>query len=195
MQFILASSNAHKAAEINELLNSEEIQIIAAPQVFDVLEDGDSFEANAFKKAQAYYHQFKQPIVSDDSGLVLEKFPELLGIHSARYLPDQPDYKDKCQSLLELYQGTEDGDRGAYFVCYLCFYFRPEEVYFFEGRVQGKIAQEYVGDGGFGYDPIFVPDLNTINTKTLAELSEWKMENSHRAKACREALIFLNSRK
>jgi XTP/dITP diphosphohydrolase len=85
MKFILASSNAHKAAELNELLSSPEIEIIAAPQVMDVVEDGDSFEANAFKKAEAYYKQHKQPIVSDDSGLVLEKFPELLGVHSARF--------------------------------------------------------------------------------------------------------------
>ena len=84
--------------------------------------------------------------------------------------------------------GLAEEARAAYFVCYLCFYKSPEEIYFFEGRVHGKIGSEQKGSGGFGYDPIFLPDGQ--GGKSLAEVGEWKMKNSHRAKACKEAVIF-----
>ena len=78
--------------------------------------------------------------------------------------------------------------RKAYFVCNLCFYISEKEVYFFEGRVNGTIGHEQRGNEGFGYDPIFIPD--GCSDKYLAEIAEWKMKNSHRARACREALKF-----
>jgi XTP/dITP diphosphohydrolase len=80
--------------------------------------------------------------------------------------------------------------RAAYFACTLCFYISPDEVYFFEGRVHGTIGHELKGGHGFGYDPIFVPERKENDGLTLAELPEWKNENSHRARAVQSALSF-----
>jgi XTP/dITP diphosphohydrolase len=91
--------------------------------------------------------------------------------------------------LIELLNRSHK-DRKAYFVCVLCFYLSPDEIYFFEGRVQGVIGEELKGEKGFGYDPIFIPERKENDKKSLAELPEWKNEFSHRAKAAQSALEF-----
>ena len=186
-EFILGSSNAHKAEELNELLKDVAI-IKAAPEKISVVEDADTFEGNAFKKAKAYHDFYKSSAVADDSGLVVEALPNLLGVQSARFAPELEDYKDKNEKLLELMRPFEGEQRKAYFVCNLCFYISEKEVYFFEGRVNGVIGEEQRGNDGFGYDSVFIP--NGTSGKYLAEIAEWKMKNSHRARACREALKF-----
>jgi XTP/dITP diphosphohydrolase len=188
MEFILASSNAHKAEELNELLNVSGTTIVPAPEKIEVVEDGSSFQENAFKKAEGYFNKFGKPTVADDSGLVIPSRSDIMGIHSARYAPEFDSYTDKNNALIKDISNLLGDDRSAYFACYLCFYISPEEVYFFEGRVHGVIADKLSGDGGFGYDPIFLPDGQ--DGKSLAELSEWKMQNSHRAKACVGAVKF-----
>lgn len=188
MEFLLASSNAHKAEELNDLLNQGGLEIKPAPRKFDIVEDGVSFQENALKKAQGYYNELKNPTLADDSGLVLPARKDILGIHSARYAPDLIDYKLKNEALLNDISALKGEERKAYFVCYLCFYINPSEVYFFEGRVHGEIAESQSGTGGFGYDPIFLP--NGLEGKSLAEAGDWKMLNSHRAKACLAAQKF-----
>ena len=188
MKFLLASSNEHKAIELNDLLKSSGLEIIAAPEKFDVIEDGTSFQENAYKKAFGYAQKFKSATVADDSGLVIPARPDILGIYSARYADHTSDYNEKNRLLLEDIKELNGKDRAAYFACYLCFYKSAEEVFFFEGRVHGVIAHELKGDGGFGYDPIFLPD--GLDGKSLAELHDWKMLNSHRAKACESAVKF-----
>ncbi|MBT4792015.1 MAG: non-canonical purine NTP pyrophosphatase [Halobacteriovoraceae bacterium] len=192
MEFILASANAHKAQELNELLKLGGLDIIPAASKVDVVEDGTSFEENAFKKASGYFQKFKQPCVSDDSGLVIPARKDILGIYSARYADEFEDYKDKNRILLEDIQALKGDEREAYFACSLCFYISAEEVYFFEGRVHGKISHRASGDDGFGYDPIFLP--NGRDGKSLAELPDWKMINSHRAKACGAASKFFKNK-
>jgi XTP/dITP diphosphohydrolase len=185
--FILASSNAHKAEEFKELFNGV-ISVSAAPSAIEVDETGKTFTENAFLKAKAYFDTFKTPALADDSGLVVEALPELLGVHSARFAPELPSYTDKCKKLSDLLEGKDN--RKAYFVCVLCFYLSPEEVYFFEGRVSGEIGHKIKGEHGFGYDPIFIPERKENDGKSLAELPEWKNEFSHRAKASQAALHF-----
>jgi XTP/dITP diphosphohydrolase len=191
-EFILASSNKHKAEELNELMTGV-ATITPSSQKLEVVEDGQSFQENALKKAKAYYDHFKKPSVADDSGLVIPATPEILGIYSARFEPDFPDYKDKNLKLIDYLQKNKVQDKSAYFTCVLCFYFSPEEIYFFEGRVHGVIGDQPAGEEGFGYDPIFYPDGQ--NGKSLAEVSEWKMKNSHRAKAVNSALKFFSQQK
>ena len=185
--FILASSNAHKAEEFKVLFKGL-ISVEPAPQSLDVDESGSTFTENAYLKAKAYFDKFAVPALADDSGLVVEALPELLGVQSARFAPELSSYVDKCQKLIELLKFKEN--RTAYFVCVLCFYLSPEEVYFFEGRVQGRIGNELKGDHGFGYDPIFIPDRKEQDGKSLAELPDWKNEFSHRARASQSALQF-----
>lgn len=193
MKFILASTNSHKAEELNELFSSGNLMVESAPLKMEVVEDGQTFHENALIKAKAYFDKLKVPTLSDDSGLVLPAKPEILGIHSARYAPEANDYKEKNQILLEEIKELEGEKREAYFVCVLCFYLSDEEYYFFEGRVHGKIGDMPRGDKGFGYDPIFYPDGQ--DGKSLAEVSEWKMQNSHRARASVEAVNFFKNQK
>lgn len=187
MSFILASGNAHKAEEFKELFQGT-IEIHPAPSSLEVDETGKTFTENAFLKARAYYDSYQRPALADDSGLVVEALPDILGVQSARFAPELPSYSDKCHKLMELLNSKEN--RSAYFVCVLCFYLSPDEVYFFEGRVHGSIGHELKGDHGFGYDPVFIPIRTEQDGKSLAELPEWKNEFSHRAKASQAALQF-----
>lgn len=187
MNLILASSNPHKAQEFSELF-ANTISVTSAPHAIDVDETGATFQENAFIKAQSYFKQFKLPTLADDSGLVLDAFPELLGVQSARFAPESPSYTEKCQKLLDIYNEKDAKDRSAHFVCVLCFYLSDEEVYFFEGRMKGEIGQHISGEHGFGYDPIFIPEGKT---ESVANLPEWKNEFSHRARAVKNALSFL----
>lgn len=187
--FLLASGNAHKAEEFKTLFAGE-ISVQPAPATIEVDETGKTFTENAFLKAKAYFDANKKPTLADDSGLVLEGFPDLLGVQSARFAPELKDYKDKCQLLLNMYGEQSVENRAAYFVCVLCFYISPEETYFFEGRVHGHIGLEIKGEHGFGYDPIFIPERKEDDGKSLAQLPEWKNEFSHRAKASQAALSF-----
>ncbi len=187
--FILASGNAHKAQEFKELFGKTLI-VDAAPDSIPVDETGKTFTENAFLKAEAYFKKFNKPALADDSGLVLEGMPDLLGVQSARFAPELGSYQDKCQRLLELFKERGIDNRDAYFVCVLCFYVSPDETYFFEGRVHGTIGNDYKGEHGFGYDPIFIPERKENDGKSLAELPEWKNEFSHRAKAVHSALSF-----
>ena len=185
--FILASGNAHKAEEFKELF-LDVLTINPAPSSLEVDESGKTYTENAFLKAKAYFDTFGKPSLADDSGLNVEALPEILGVQSARFAPELPDYAAKCRRLIELLKGKEN--RNAYFICVLCFYFSPEEIYFFEGRLQGTIGHELRGEKGFGYDPIFIPERKEQDGLSLAELPEWKNEFSHRARASQSALQF-----
>jgi XTP/dITP diphosphohydrolase len=189
MDFILASGNAHKAEEFSDLFG-EEVSVSKAPEKLDVDETGDTFQENALLKAKAYYDKFQTPVMSDDSGLVVNALPNELGIYSARFAPEEETYVGKCTKLMEKLQGKED--RSAYFVCVLCFYISPEEVYFFEGRVNGVIGEKIKGNDGFGYDPVF--EAEGLDGQTLAQNPEWKQKNSHRSKAVKHALRFFSER-
>lgn len=189
--FILASGNKHKAFELADHFSGINFQIEPAPEKLDVVEDGSSFIENAEKKARAYFEKFKLPTISDDSGLVVEALPGELGIHSARFGGDGLTDEERAKLLLKKLDQLGDVDRHAYFVCVLCFFLSPAEIYFFEGRLKGTISRDYRGDAGFGYDPVFCP--LKLPEKTLAEIPEWKAENSHRAKSCTEAISFFRS--
>jgi XTP/dITP diphosphohydrolase len=186
--FLLGTGNAHKAEEFKELF-FQTLTINAAPRTLDVDETANTFIENALIKAKAYYETYKVPSLADDSGLVVEALPDILGVQSARFAPELPAYPDKCQKLIEILNSTHK-ERKAYFVCVLCFYLSPDEIYFFEGIVPGIIGNELKGEKGFGYDPIFIPERKENDGKSLAELSEWKNEFSHRAKAAQAAIEF-----
>jgi XTP/dITP diphosphohydrolase len=185
MKIIFASSNLGKWKEVNGFLPSS-IQLELAPQQLNVEETGKTFQENAFIKAKAYYDHYQLPTLADDSGLNLKAFPEILGVQSARYMEGKS-YAQKCEEILKLYQN--EPNREAFFTSSFCLYLRPESVFFFEGVMDGKIGTKLAGNEGFGYDPIFIP---AGTTGTLAELTAWKLENSHRRKAINKINLFLS---
>jgi XTP/dITP diphosphohydrolase len=187
--FLLASGNAHKAEEFKELFNGT-LNVSPAPKTLEVDETGKTFVENALLKAKAYFETYKTPALADDSGLVVEALPDILGVESARFAPELQSYEQKCLKLIELLNNNQLKNRKAYFVCVLCFFINPEEIYFFEGRVIGEIGHELKGEKGFGYDPIFIPERRENDGKSMAELPEWKNIFSHRAKASQAALEF-----
>ena len=101
MKITLASSNAHKAEELAELFKNSTLDIVPAPKKIEVIEDGKTFQENAYKKAEAYYQEFKMPTLADDSGLVIPARTDILGVQSARYAPEFDDYQQKNQALLK----------------------------------------------------------------------------------------------
>lgn len=187
--FLLASGNSHKADEFKDLF-LDTLKISPSPKTLEVDETGKTFIENSLLKARAYFETYKVPTLADDSGLVVEALPDILGVQSARFAPELPAYSDKCTKLIELLNSTHPNNRRAYFVCVLCFYISEDEIYFFEGRVQGEIGASLKGSEGFGYDPIFIPERKENDGKSLAELPEWKNQFSHRAKASQGALDF-----
>ena len=175
---VLASGNNHKVKEVREILadkfwvkNLSDLQITDfAPE-----ENGETFEANALIKAQALYNRIKSAVFSDDSGLVVPSLNGQPGVRSARYAGQQATDRENYELLLKKLDRTETE---AYFQCVVCLYLNPDEYYFYEGKCKGKIIGSPMGNGGFGYDPIFVPKGYQ---KTLAQMSsEEKNKISHR---------------
>jgi len=194
MKFIFASGNAHKAKELQELFLGTGIEIIPAPSSMVVEENRDTLFGNAELKAEAYYQKFKMPVVSDDSGLFVASLPNDLGVNTARYGGEGLSAEQRCRLLLKNMAG--EGSRDAYFACVLCFVLSPKETFFFEGRLAGAIGHQLLGDGGFGYDPIFLPHElkeGEFGPRSLAQDEQFKMENSHRARAATRAKSFLIS--
>ena len=191
IELILATGNAHKAEEFSALFDPKIIVVKAAASKLDVVEDGASYFENALLKAQAYYKEFKIPVLADDSGLNVEALDGELGIHSARFGGDGLTDKERALYLLKKMEAITD--REAYFTCVLCVNLNEKEIFYFEGRMSGRIGYAYRGEGGFGYDPVFIP-LEGGGELTVSELTEWKNKNSHRAVATGLAQKFFSLR-
>lgn len=185
MKVVLGSNNRGKIKEISRHVSA--IELVAPSKDMDVPETGTTFIENAQIKAEAFYHLDKTPTLSDDSGLVVNALPDELGVYSKRFGPAdrqaQMNDRDRCEYLLERMQGKTD--RSAYFITVLCLYLSPEQIFFFEGRLQGEIGHELKGSGGFGYDPIFLPTKLQAEQPgiTLAQAEEFKSVESHRVNA------------
>ncbi len=208
ISFLLASGNKHKVKEIQEILSigTNKIEVSSPSHVIEVEESGTTFQENALLKAKAYYDQFKAPVLSDDSGLVVDALPDELGIRSARFGGEGLSDDQRCELLLDKLKGEDN--RKAYFVCVLCFYLNPDEIYYFEGRLEGNILTQKCGKDGFGYDPIFHPKeidgftQNPINMGHLDDYSDvslamvpgWKRLHSHRSRSLQFAINFFNER-
>ncbi len=191
LDLILASGNAHKASEFAELFDSKVISIRAASKKLEVIEDGSTYFANALLKAEAYYQEFKTPVLADDSGLNVLALPQELGIYSARFGGEGLSDSDRAHLLLKKMEGKKE--REAYFICVLCVYLNPKEIFYFEGRLNGSIGHSYRGSAGFGYDPVFIPS-EAEGELSLSELNDWKNKNSHRSLAAGFAQKFFLNR-
>lgn len=186
MKFIIATNNKKKLLELERILKPLGIDAITAREagveLDDVEETGTTFAENAFIKADAAFKKTGLPSVADDSGLCVDALDGRPGIYSARYAGDNATDEEKISKLLTELAGVEDEKRTAHFACAICCILPDGSKIEVEGRCQGKIAFEPCGDGGFGYDPVFM-----YGDKSYAQLSaEEKDAVSHRGQALRK---------
>lgn len=195
IELVVATRNAGKLKEIRRLLETQGCRVLGLtgfPDAPEVDEDGDTFAANAVKKAEAIARFTGKACLADDSGLVVESLHGQPGVHSARYAgPGAKDADNNRKLLLEM-QDVADEERGAAFCCVMALCLPAEPVHLFAGRVSGQILRAEQGDGGFGYDPLFwLPEQSC----TMAELPlDIKNDISHRGQALRQVVVFLAGR-
>lgn len=192
-QIVLATHNPDKRVEIASLLSDLGITVrslVEFPQAPVVVEDGETCEANAIKKAKTIADYTGLVAVADDTGLQVDALGGRPGVHAARYAGAEVTYEDNWKKLLRELDGVPLEQRGARFLTVVAIAspFR-QEVDTVEGVLNGVIAPRPAGKGGFGYDPVFlVPELG----KTLAELApSEKNRISHRAQAFAKAKVVL----
>jgi XTP/dITP diphosphohydrolase len=186
MEIILASFNRHKAREVGEIMAPVGVKSLVEFGIeidFDAVEDGATYEENAFKKVQAAAVYTKGIIAADDSGLEVAALGGRPGLLSARYGGAEIPDSDRCKLLLEEMKHVPDEQRGARFVCKVAVIFPDGREALYTGECRGVIIRELRGAGGFGYDPVlFLPERGV----TVAELTpEEKNKISHRAIAFR----------
>jgi XTP/dITP diphosphohydrolase len=186
MRLVLASANPAKAAEIEAIvaaLAPGSIELVPRPpEVPDVVEDADTFEGNARLKAVALVEATARPALADDSGLVVNALGGAPGVQSARYAGESATDADNRDLLLRELRGV--ADRSARFVCTVVVRWPDGHEIVTTGEVDGHIAEAPAGSGGFGYDPVFVPDEGDGRTFGQFDPAA-KHAISHRGRALR----------
>ena len=187
---ILATNNAHKVSEISNALNFPGWKFLTLREAgieSDPVEDADTFLGNARIKALAAHEASGgMAALADDSGLEVDALGGAPGVYSSRFAGEDATDEDNNNKLLADLADTPDDERTARFVCTLVYIDEDGSETGSRGTVEGRIGHEPQGDGGFGYDPLFWPDVFN-GTCTLAEVpQERKNEVSHRGNALRE---------
>jgi XTP/dITP diphosphohydrolase len=188
MRIVLATRNQHKKQELVALLQDLPIAIMTLddfPDAPDVIEDGETCEANARKKAVEIARYTGLPAVADDTGLEVDALDGRPGAFAARYAGEHATYEDNCRKLLQELQGIPPQRRNARFVTVAAIALPTGETQLARGVLKGSIAEEAAGSHGFGYDPVFfLPGRR----QTLAQLSPIEKNRiSHRALAFAQA--------
>ena len=186
---ILATNNAHKASEISNALDFPGWEFKTLREMgidSDPVEDADTFLGNARIKAWAAHEASGgMPALADDSGLVVDALGGAPGVYSSRYAGEDATDEDNNDKLLADMADVPDGKRTGRFACTLVFIDEDGTEVSAEGTIEGKIGYGLQGDGGFGYDPLFWPDVFD-GSCTLAEVPQSrKNEVSHRGNALR----------
>ena len=182
MKFVLATHNPGKLKEMADILSHLNIEVVSPADLgltVDVEETGTTFAENAMLKAKAICAAAKLPAIADDSGLCVDALNGGPGVYSARYGGEELDDRGRYMLLLNSMRGQTT--RAAHFACAICCAFPNGKTITAEGRCDGSIAFAPMGEGGFGYDPVFlVPEFR----KTFGQLSaEEKRSVSHRGRA------------
>ncbi|PID77849.1 MAG: Non-canonical purine NTP pyrophosphatase [Deltaproteobacteria bacterium] len=182
---VLATKNNGKKKELNSLLKKFPVKIMNLDDfgpIPEIIEDGESFDDNAYKKASLTARYLGYTAMADDSGLVVNSLEGRPGVYSARYAGENADDLHNIEKLLKEMEHIDD--RSAAFECVISIAVPTGHALTYEGRCEGLITREPMGTGGFGYDPVFYyPDFK----KTFAEISmEEKSKISHRGKALQE---------
>lgn len=182
IDLLFASGNQGKLREVRKIFEGTKFNIRSLSEfenVPDIIEDGDTFEVNAFIKANTIYKLFGIPTIADDSGLAVDALSGEPGVHSARYAGENCTYEDNNKKLLEELSSVH-AHHSAKFIC-CAVYIDDINKKAVEGILKGEIISEFKGQNGFGYDPLFLPEGYD---KTLAEMTiDEKNKMSHRSKA------------
>lgn len=191
MKVVIASSNKGKIKEFKQILEPLGYEILSAKDLDvdmdEVIETGTTFCENSMLKSKFLYDKTNITSIADDSGLVIDALPDILGVQSARFMGEDTPYDLKNKAILDLLKTTDN--RSAAFHSAISIYGEGiDEV--FQGVCSGVIAYESSGTEGFGYDPIFIP---YGHTETFGSLnSEIKNQISHRAKALNKLMGYFN---
>lgn len=181
-----ATKNAGKIKEIEKITKQYGMTVVSRDDAgvdpgLEIEENGSTFAENSLIKAKAVAELCGMPAVADDSGLMVDALQGAPGVRSARFAGEHGNDAKNNEKLLALMKDVPDEKRGAKFVCAVTLVFPDGKVISAEGECRGKIAREPKGSGGFGYDPLFVPDGYD---KTFAELgADVKNRISHRSRA------------
>ena len=185
MDFILATNNMKKLAEMQRILSPLGINVVTAKmlgkQLEDVEEDGKTFEDNAKLKARAACKEMNMPAIADDSGLCVDYLDGAPGIFSARFAGEHGNDEKNNDLLLEKLDGVPLEKRTAHYVCAICCTFPDGREIVVRGECNGVIGFERDGHEGFGYDPLFLVDGKAFGRYTAGE----KDKISHRGNALR----------
>ncbi|WP_144559326.1 XTP/dITP diphosphatase [Shouchella miscanthi] len=190
-ELLIATSNKGKVEDFKKLFQGmyEVKSLLDYPHIPDIIEDGQTFQDNAQKKAEILSTALNETVVADDSGLVIDALNGRPGVFSARYAGEEKNDQANIEKVLEDLRGVAEQDRTARFVCTIALASPNKETIFFEGQCEGFISHEQVGEHGFGYDPIFYVGQTA---KTMAQLTlEEKNEISHRARAIEQLKDYL----
>ncbi len=200
---VVATTNRGKLDELRHLLSGLDVEVLSVQDVskkpIHVVEDGDTFEANAVKKAREVAAATMMLTLADDSGLEVDALGGAPGVRSARFAGERATDAENNAALLAALDaltldeaGTRSGDFKARFRCVLALvdpFVRDGEPFVVEGTCEGKITRTPRGSGGFGYDPLFLVEGSD---KTMAELTEdEKNSMSHRARAAQKLRLVL----
>lgn len=191
-ELVFATNNAHKLEEVRAIAGPD-LKILSLAEIGchdDIPETADTLEGNALLKARWVKEKYGADCFADDTGLMVDALDGAPGVYSARYAGPGHDSEANMAKLLAELEGVTD--RKAHFSTIIALV-TDKDTHVFEGRVDGSIATERHGDGGFGYDPIFVPDETGVS---FAEMSpEAKNAISHRGRATAALISFLNASK
>ena len=188
-ELVIASNNNGKIREIKQMIQDISLLSLSDIGFTDEIEEPfHTFEENALAKAGAIYKYCGKNVFADDSGICANALNGAPGVDSAHYSGIRDDDANLQKLLADL---KDKDDRSGYYKAVMCLIW-DDETYFFEGICEGTIIEQPVGDGGFGYDPVFIP---TGYDKTFAELSpDIKNEISHRGKAVRKMVAFIKEK-
>lgn len=185
MKFIIATNNKKKLIELSRILNPLGIEAVSAKdmgiKLDDVEETGVTFAENASIKANAALKLSGMPAIADDSGLCVDALDGRPGVYSARYAGENATDSDRIAKLLDEMKNVSDDKRTAHFVSAICCVFPNGDSIEVRGECNGKIAFEPCGDGGFGYDPVFL--YNGVSFGKLSPNEKDKV--SHRGNSLR----------
>lgn len=186
MKILIATHNAHKKEELQRILSPLGIEIVTDTDIgielTDVEETGTTFEENSFLKSESGCKESGLPCIADDSGLAVDYLDGAPGVFSARYSGEHGNDEKNIDKLLDELKDVPDEKRTARFVCAATCVFPDGRKISVRGECEGTIAHERHGNGGFGYDPVFM-----VNGKSFGETSpEEKDSLSHRGKALRK---------